>query len=173
MVQWLIGSVWLVEPCLSRRGRLMIHRQPRASNLKPVGQGMPAHTQCNYFLFGPRVLRVCWSHLSIQSNMLVCWVSCIKQKLKGVRNCGDPWAVRFLGSAWSGDPITHAFGLGMFGLLPSYPRRVRAPRFRTHPVRVGSGAEAVGPQKGIPAWWTVAICAGSHGPGAGAAVKDC
>lgn len=72
-----------------------------------------------------------------------------------------------------GNPITHAFELGMFSLLPSWPKRVRAPRFRAQPVRVGPGAETVGPQKGIPAWWTVEICAGSHGPVAGTAVKDC
>lgn len=72
-----------------------------------------------------------------------------------------------------GNPITHAFELGMFSLLPSWPKRVRAPRFRAQPVRVGPGAETVGPQKGIPAWWTVEICAGSHGPVAGTAAKDC
>lgn len=72
-----------------------------------------------------------------------------------------------------GNPITHAFELGMFSLLPSWPKRGRAPRFRAQPVRVGPGAETVGPQKGIPAWWTVAICSGSHGPVAGTPVKDC
>lgn len=76
--------------------------------------------------------------------------------------------MRLLDKAWSRDPIIYAFELGIFGVLPSWPKRVRAPRFRAQPVRVGPAAEKVGPQKGIAAWWTVA-----HGLGAGTAVKDC
>lgn len=76
--------------------------------------------------------------------------------------------MRLLDKAWSRDPIIYAFELGMFGVLPSWPKRVRVPRFRAQPVRVGPEAEKVGPQKGIAAWWTVA-----HGLGAGTAVKDC